>query len=208
MKGFYVGSAMFLSTIFLKIIEYSDRYFITYFINEKELGIYFFFFQIANLVNVIVYTAFISFVYPSIMKSVYSQSQKTLQIAQNSIIKNTIALTILFAVLSLFFMNDLLDFIDRPELYEKRSVFYIHLAGAFFFNLSFASHFVLIAEEKEKLILKVTLASCIVNVVLNLSLIPVIGIYGAAISLLCSNIIMFIIKLIYEKRLISKWVAT
>jgi len=205
-NGLIVGATMFTSTICLKIIEYSDRYLIAFFLDKKELGIYAFYFQLANIVNVVIFTMYISFVYPDIIKSVYDKSQENLLIAQKTIKRKTVYIIVLCGILSIFFLPLFLNFIDKPELNNNTMVYYIMLLSSLFLNYSFSSHFVIIGEEKEKLIFKATFYACILNVILNLALIPIIGIYGSALALMASNFILFFLKRKYEKLVLSNWV--
>ena len=94
---------------------------------------------------------------------------------------------------------------NRPELNANKSLFYILLLSTVFLNLSFSSHYVIIGAEKEKLIFKATLYACLLNVIINLVLIPIIGIYGSALALLGSTIVLLIFKKRYEKQCLSGW---
>lgn len=204
-KGVLVGLTMFLSTICLKIMEYSDRYLIAFFLDKKQLGIYSLFFQISNFINVILFTLYISFLYPDILKGVYEKSHKDLKKAKSIIIKNTTIVVVVFSIFSILGLPYIIEYVGKPELYDKRFIIYILIAGSLFLNYSFASHYVIIGFEKEKLIFKATFVACIFNVALNLILIPIIGIYGPAIALLVGNIILFLLKRKYERNLTSKW---
>lgn len=204
-KGISVGAFMFISTILLKIIEYSDRYIIDFFLDKKQLGIYFFYFQIANIINVIIYTLYISFAYPKILKSVYSKNLNNLNQERKIITRSTI-LIVSLVILSIFILFPfLLEYINKPGLENEKIVFYIIGASTIFLNLSYTSHFVLIGDEKEKTIIKVTFIACVVNLILNFILIPLIGIIGAAITLLISNVILFTLKKYEENKIVAEW---
>jgi O-antigen/teichoic acid export membrane protein len=204
-KGLRVGASVFLATILLKAIEYSDRYLIDYFLGKKELGIYAFYFQLANIINVLVFTLYISFIYPKILRSVYDRNKVSVRTNKLEIYKNT--LLIVFAMLIAFIIGIpfVLEAMNKQPLETNKSIFYILLLGAVFFNFSFGSHYVLIAEEKEKLIIKTTLIAFVINISLNLILIPTIGIYGASIALAASSFALWISKSIEEKKLLKQW---
>ncbi|WP_378186037.1 polysaccharide biosynthesis C-terminal domain-containing protein [Aquimarina sp. W85] len=204
-KGVLVGLAMFLSTICLKIIEFSDRYLIAFFLDKKELGIYSLYFQITNVVNVMIFTMYVSFVYPDIIKGVHMKQVDELNKAKNTIFSKTFVIVGIYTVGSFAFLPLFLNYINREELYDKILIFYILIISTLFSNLSFYSHFVLVGAEKEKMILKATLIACVLNITLNFLLVPTIGVYGAAISLLFSNFMLFIIKRRFEKKMISEW---
>lgn len=197
-KGIKIGATMFISTFFLKIIEYSDRYFITIFLNKTELGVYAFFFQIANVVNVVIFTLYISYAYPKILKAVYETNLVSLNKEKKKITLSSIIIIILFCIGTLIFLPFVLEYIGKEQLNSRVAIVYLLLCSALFFNLSYASHFVLIAKERELDILKATLIACVINVILNLTLIPFIGIYGSATALIVSNLVMLVTKRYYE----------
>ena len=204
-KGLMVGSTMFLSTVCLKIIEYSDRYLITIFLDKTQLGIYAIFFQIANIINVIMFTAYISFIYPDILSSVYNKRMLDLKNHKNFLNKKVVVIVSFFMIASFFGLPHMINFIDRPELDESSSILGILILGNLFLNLSYAYHYVLIGFEKENLIFKATFIACGLNILVNLAFIPIIGIYGSALALLMSNFTLYFLKRHYEGKLIAKW---
>lgn len=204
-KGVMVGLTMFASTICLKIIEYSDRYLIALFLDKKDVGIYAFYFQLANIINVIIFTMYISFLYPDIVKGVYDKSYSNVKNTQKAIKSKTLYIAVFFGIVFTLFSSFFLDYINKPELNDYILLYYIMLLSSVFLNYSFTSHYVIIGEEKENLIFKATFLACIFNIILNLALIPLIGIYGSAIALLTSNVILLGLKRKYEKSLVSLW---
>lgn len=204
-KGLKAGLFLFLGTVFLKIMEYSDRYFISYFLGNKDLGIYSFYFQFSNLLSIILFTLFISYAYPKILKNVYSKDVIELEKTKKKLVSNIIFTSVLFFFFAVFALPYLLQVVGKDDLTSNLGVMYVLILSTFVFNLSFFSHFVLIADEKDKLIVKSSLVACLINLTLNFILLPVAGIYGAAISLLLSSVFMFLLKKYYEKRIINKW---
>lgn len=204
-KGIGVGLTMFLSTICLKIIEYSDRYLITYFLGKVDLGVYALYFQLANLINVMVFTMYISFVYPDIIQAVHEKDVKGINKGMKTIKNKTFLLIGIYAICSIVFIPFFLNYIGKDELYSNVPIFYILLTGCLLLNLSFSYHYLIVGYEKEKQILKATLLACVFNVAANIILIPLFGIYGAAISLLVGNICLYIFKRKYSNKIIAQW---
>lgn len=204
-KGFRVGLSLFIATVSLKIIEYSDRYLIDYYLGKKELGIYAFFFQLANLVNVLIFTLYISFVYPKIYRSVYENNLESLRKNKREIYRSTTWIVVLSIIGALVGLPHLLPLAGKAELYDYTGVLYLLIISILFLNFSFSSHFVLIAREEERKIVYTTLFSCIINISINLLLIPIIGIIGAAIAALVSSVTLWLTKVWAEKETQKEW---
>ena len=193
-NGIRVSSYMFLATVFLKVVEYSDRYIIDYFMNKEAVGIYTFYYQLANLGNVIIFTLYISFIYPKIMREVYNNDwgevkkhQKKLKVSSMVII---LGLTLFYALTLSFFLS----YVNRPQLYEYKWLLFGLLFSFMILNLSFASHYTLIAKNMELKILKITFISFIVSVLCNLFFIKNFGIAGALVAQILANTVLFVFK--------------
>ena len=204
-KGIKVGLSIFLATVFLKIIEFSDRYLIDYFLGKTALGIYAFYFQLANLVNVIIFTLYISFIYPRIFRSVYDQDVAALKKNKSEIFISSTVIVAIFSVAFFIFLPYILALAGKSDLYDYQAVLYVLIASALLLNFSYSSHYVLIAGEKEKSIIITTLCSCIINVALNLLLIPQIGVIGAAIAAVIAAMTLWLTKTYAEKSIVNKW---
>ena len=61
----------------------------------------------------------------------------------------------------------------------------------------------LLAIKKDKEYTRATVAGAILNIILNFALIPVLGIYGACITSLFSEVIVMIIQLIYSRKYVT-----
>ena len=67
-------------------------------------------------------------------------------------------------------------------------------------NFSFIYHYVLLGLKKDKLLMNVTLVGAVVNVLLNMVLIPKYGILGAAYSSIIGFGIIFFLKFFSSKK--------
>ena len=55
-NGVKVSIPFFIGTLAYKVIEFSDRYMIDYYMTKADVGVYVFFGGIANTVNIVVFT--------------------------------------------------------------------------------------------------------------------------------------------------------
>lgn len=193
-RGFNVGVLFFTATAAQKVIEFSDRYIIDAILGAKSLGIYTFYFQLANVANVAIFTVIISFLYPKIIYYVNIGDKKNAFATIKKLQKNSILFIAIYAVIIFLLLPYLLEFIDKSELNNHKVVLFLFLGGNLFLNLSFASHYSLMAIEKDKLLLKITILVAALNFGANILSVIYFGIEGAVIVFLISSILLYSLK--------------
>lgn len=199
------SSSLILSAVLLKVIEYSDRYFIEFYLGKADLGIYAFFFQLSNLVNVIVFTLYISFVYPVIMNRVLDKDSVQYLETKKYLNRRIFVLALGFAIFYVFAIPFLVGYVSNPQLSDNIWLLFLMLISVVLINLSYASHYFLISDKRESNILKITLLATLINLSLNSLLIPFMGLLGAAITLLVTSAFIFVAKNAKEKFFLRKW---
>lgn len=193
-RGFKVGALFFTATAAHKIIEFSDRYIIDIILGSKSLGIYTFFFQLANVANVAIFTIIISFLYPKIIYYVNERDKKNAYATIKKLQTNSILFILAYSVIIFISLPYLLKLIDKPELNNHQVILFLFLAGNLFLNLSFASHYSLMALEKDKLLMKIGIMVAVLNLAANILAVFYFGIEGAVIVFLISSLLLFIFK--------------
>jgi O-antigen/teichoic acid export membrane protein len=193
-RGTKVAALFFIATFSQKIIEFSDRYIIDLLLGAKSLGIYSFYFQLANVVNVTIFTILISFTYPKIIYFIDKKKKKEAAIEVKKLKKYIVILICAYAILLSIILPYILDLVGKTELYEFQVVFYIFLIGNLFFNLSFASHYALLAIERDKELMKISIGLAVFSLVANFTAVAYFGIIGAVIVFAISSLLLYIIK--------------
>jgi len=192
---FFYSFPLSFSLLISSIINWTDTLMLGFFRTASEIGIY----------NAALSTAFLMYIIPSILlglfipilTEVYAKDDKD---SFNQIHKR-VTKWILFtniALLSLFYL------FSKPILrilfgldYVSGSTVLIILSTGYFIGYSLsASTRVLMIINKTKLIFINTLAITIINIILNLYLIPIYGISGAAIATASAFMIRSILLLI------------
>lgn len=204
-QGIKVASVFFIATIAQKIIEYSDRYIIDSFLGVKSVGIYSFFFQLANVANVVIFTIFISFMYPQI---VYFIDQKLKKEAYSVIRKlqlYSIGFIVFYTIVIAVILPYLLDFVGKSELYNHQIILYLFLVGNLFLNLSYTSHYVLLSLEKDKVLMWIVIGVAIINLAGNFLVVNRFGLKGVVSVFVFSSILLFIIKYKAEKKYLKNY---
>jgi len=157
------------------IIAMSDRYFISYFIGNSEVGLYTIAYQISALMLLIGMSV------NQAWSPILFKFLKDKDIVQ--IYKYTFALFILFliSVIVIYFLKDILFhiFVDG-KFYKAKDYFGYLLLGFLFQSLYFLVTNVLFFEKRTKLLATMTFSGAILNLILNYFFIIKFGTIGVA----------------------------
>jgi len=201
-KSAVKGSFIFLvASICYKVIEYSNRYFLMYFHSSFEVGIYSFFQNMVNLMDVFIYTAVVMIVLPKVIESRSRQELKAYRARLSVMYGGIFYGTFLVTIALLFLIDPFLRFIGKGELIDNIAIFKLLLLSAMILCLSLIGHYTLYVLNRDRAILLASFSGAALNVVLNLALIPDHGLLGAAISTLTSVSVMGGIKLYLAQRI-------
>lgn len=199
-EGVKISSSFFIGTIAYKIVEFSNRYVIDLYWSKQEVGIFTFFSNIANAVQTLVFTLVIMIFYPKLV-SAYSKGRlDEFLVLKKHFFKEVIIYTVLSCSVIIITITPLLNYVGNQLYIDNVAQLYYLLLAIFFLNLSFVSHYILYAQEKDVVIRKITLGVAGLNIVLNLVLINFMGSIGASVSMLISFLMMFLLKQRYVMR--------
>ncbi|MEI2275634.1 oligosaccharide flippase family protein [Sphingobacterium sp. ML3W] len=177
------------------VLNIGDRFFIKYYLSEKDLGNYAVAYQIGMAINFF-YTSFNLAWTPTYFK--WMQENKTNQIKKvRKLIYLIVPLLGILTLLVWFSFSDL--FIKHSEYKISNQIIIVVLIANVILSLyKFESNFYLYTKDTKKLSI-FTFISAIISVVLNFALIPRIGIIGAAIATLISFIVVYFLVLFSKK---------
>ena len=199
-NGVKISIPFFIGTLAYKVIEFSDRYMIDYYMTKADVGIYTFFGGIANTINIVVFTLVIMIYYPILVKQYQNKKMdvftKTLKIFS----MKTITFSILSSIGILLLIGPVLNFMGKSEFQNNIEILWLLIIANIILNISFIPHYILYAAQKDIVIRNSTLLGAGINIVLNLILIKHFGIAGAAIATILSFTIIFILKFQFSKR--------
>lgn len=203
-SGMGIAFFFFTSTLAQKGIEFSDRYIINSFLGAKDLGIYSFYFQLGNVANVAIYTMFISFMYPDILSSIDKGNKFNANNAIRKLRRYIFLFIISYSIAIFSILPFILDLTGKTELYEYKILLFLFLIGNMFFNLSYTSHYAMMAIHKDKSLMFITIAVAIINVISNIFAVIYMGIIGAVTVFCISAFLLFFIKGRFEKYYFKK----
>lgn len=168
-------------------ISYSDRYIIEYFMDTKYVGIYNANLGLGSKVFLLLSPIFVAMVTPIVFNSEEKMAVKKMVTKKYVILYSLTAIALLIV---LFFLTNFIGKIFLSELYKDGFylIFWTAL-GYFLITLVSIPELLFYAESKTKAILISNIIAAVSNILLNLILIPIFGLQGAAISLIVSAIL-------------------
>ncbi|MES2680265.1 MAG: polysaccharide biosynthesis C-terminal domain-containing protein [Bacteroidota bacterium] len=199
-SGIKTSALYFLSTIALITIDNLNRYLIKYWCGLSKVGVFTFFSQISNIINVIIFTLFIMVIYPKLVEAANSNDREGFFRLKNELLKKVVVYSFSIGVLLIVFIFPMLYFINKPEYYAELNTFYLLVISTIFLNISLVNHYVLYAFKKDSSLLYSTLIGAVASVLLNLFFISHFSILGAALSLSLSYLVLIITKSLFSKK--------
>ena len=197
-SGFFLIASLSNQTIFL-----SGRFFLDYYFDKGIVGVYTFFSQFINVIEVIIYNLVIMIIFPYLLETAHTDKLKFMGYVSN--FKKKLYYILILTVLALSFsMPFIVMFMNKPLATENIYSFYVLIVASIFYNLSLISHYILYSFNKDMTLLYTSLIAVIINISLNLILTNSYGIMGIAFSYLTAMFYMFISKEIHKRRLFHK----
>ncbi len=198
-QGFKISLPFLVVAISLRLIEQSGRFFLDIWTSKSLVGIYTFFWNIANMLNVIIFTGIIMILYPKLVESFKKDQRSEFETTLHQFKKMVLWSSLFLALLLLLFIKPLLGFLGKSEFFPHLYTFYILILAFVLLNISYLPHYILYVQDADKVIMWCTLLGAIVNLAGNFLLIPHLGMIGAAISILLSYLVILGLKYYYVR---------
>ncbi len=180
------------------IINSSDRYVITIFLGTAFAG----YFTPGYTVGILISTFAIplSFLLPPVLSKYYDERKFN---EFNKVLKYSTKYYLLIAIPSVFGLSilskSILTILTTPEIANIGYLITPYTAVSYLlYGLQGIVGNILVVENKTRIIGIIMSVSAIVNLVLNILVIPLIGINGAALTTLISFILIFVVVLYYS----------
>src|SRR5690606_24777662 len=107
-----------------KIVEFADRYMIDEILGKKSVGIYTFYNQIANLINVVIFTLVIMNAYPKLITHLNSNQKENFILIKSDMKRKIIVYSFGMAMILHFSIAPILDIMGKVEFYKEIYTFY------------------------------------------------------------------------------------
>ena len=181
------------------IIEMSDRYVIAYLLGVASVGIYSAAYSLGAMIGM--FMAPIGIILLPTIANLYENNRME-ELKMH--LKYSLKFYLIFAIPSLFGLTvlsrSLLLTFTTSEFVSAYLIVPIVALGSIFYASTGITSIILIVVKKTKIFIWTTTLVCSINILLNIVLIPIIGILGAAISTLITFLCGFIISFILAFR--------
>lgn len=192
-KGVIISIPFFVTTLSLKLMQLADRYLIDWFLDSKIVGVYLFYANIANVVETVTQATIIMYYSPRLIYAVDSDmpSYKRLEKEfKKKVVWGSVIVSLIMAGVAML----IFAYLKKEELYDNKETLFVLLFSKVIFNFSLVYHYYLYGLKKDLSLLTGTLCALVVNLSLNIILIPLLGIFGCALASVTGTLILLILK--------------
>ncbi len=182
---------LIISSIAALIISVSDRYILRFVSGYKNLGLYSFGAKLANTVNVLLLGPIQLAIYPILVK-IFNTDKK--ERFYSKVMTYLCFFLLIFILFISFFSQEIVKILARNmEYWESFKIIPVLSFAAVFIMMKDLASFHLQLTGKTKLLSVIIVSVSLLNILLNLLLIPLFNYIGAAFSFLISQIIYFLL---------------
>ncbi len=195
-RGLKFSLPLVPSTFLHIIVNVADRIILERYVPLAALGIYSVSYTLGTVLQIFAYSSYLAFepiVFSKIGKVDFS---KTIIKIRKYYLYIIFCLSFLYAL----FSKEILYMMASSKFSSGYKVIPIIIFATIFLSENYLFGTILIGNKKTKISLILNLIGAVINVIVNLLLIPIIGIYGAAVSTLTSYMVMFCLFYYYLNR--------
>ena len=189
----YVDSIVFTST------TYIDRYLITLFLGLELTGVYVFFWSIGSALSNLITTGVIQLSRPKMVKAFKDKSTEYNAIFIKCL-KRTIGVSVITGVITGALIYVILPYVNRPLVIEWYPVLWLIIVGFILGMIYQVQNLIFYSQHRDDITLKIRFIILFGAVLFNLTLIPLIGIWGATIAYTFVALLSILVQYIYIKK--------
>lgn len=187
------------ATLSIWIINMSDRYILSYILGKEANGLYAIAYKVPTIIVIIVGIFMDAW-------QISAVNEHSTQDASNfftKVLNVYSSLVFCGASIIITFTKIIMDVLVSADFYSSWIYVPVLVLSTVFTCFATFISSVYMIKKKSKQVLLTTVLGAIVNIVLNLTLIPIYGIQGAGIATLLSYIFMFVIRAVDTRRFIK-----
>lgn len=179
--------------LFVKGIEFSDKFIIGKILGSDEVGIYSFLYTLGSVLNIFIVSGFYLIYLPELIKK-YKKDRTNFKKLLLKFGKLNISFSVLLLIGIKLTETVVFNLIGKTVFLDYTNMLTVILIGFVVYNLSLIPHIYLYVSNNEKSIMYITGIALLVNLLLTFYFINAFGVIGVAYSLLCTYMFMLISK--------------
>ena len=188
-EGLRAAAPFFLASVCVNVVEYADRYFLAAWVGAAEVGAYWLFRGITNLVLMGAYFGVYEFKFPELAAAFGRGDEQAFAEHARAMAIGAIAVTVLAVVVGSVLAVPLLRFVGSPRLLQMLDTFYLLLLGSALASAATGLTFLLNARRRDAAVLPPTAMAGAVSLGANALLIPSLGMRGAAFAFIAGTVV-------------------
>jgi O-antigen/teichoic acid export membrane protein len=193
-RGLRTAVPFFVTTGSVMAILFVDRFIIEAFHGLSRVGVYTFFASITTGIHQLVNTSLTLTRVPDLVRAHKSRDGRFGHEVR-TLAREAAILSLVLASTAAVCIHPVLRFIGKPVYEDAIPVFLILLGGAVARCIADVPLYALYAQRRDRIVMTANVAGAIISVALNLLLVPVCSLVGAAISALASSLVVFAVTL-------------
>jgi len=201
-RNIIYGLPLTISYIFFFVLNSGDRYVINYYLGLHYVSIYSVAYSLAYIVVLV--TAPIGYIlYPTLSAMYNNGNYKEASAYIKYCSKYIIIIGMFFVWMILGSSRQLILMLSTQEFLPATIIMPLLLAGMFIFQIAIINEYSIILFNRTGLVMILHLILAIINIGLNIIIVPYMGMMGAAVVTLLTFIIFAFFTIIYSQRFIK-----
>lgn len=197
--GWLVGCIRNSAPFYLKDISgvgslYLDRFVVSFFLGLELTGVYTFFWSFANVVNSLVLHGTMQPRIPQLVIAARDPDPNVLRRIERRVQIETASWAFGLALAAIAVMPFVLSYLGRPLLQDNVAVFYLIMLAALVRVSADCYGYMLLALHRDRAIAVISLLGAAASALLNTILIPLVGLWGAALAFLATATALLIAR--------------
>lgn len=202
LKGIRISLPFFVCTIFLKILEYSNRYIIDFFHGKVEVGVYTFYSNFAGTLSIGVFTLVTMVQFPIVVELGIKGINNEFRAAIKKFTRDTIRWALLLSPFVIGLTVATLWYLKKDEFWSDFPSFLILVGANVLISINYATHYILFSLKRDFFILYSNLAGVALSLVLNFLLVPLDAQLGASSALAIGFFVVLFSQFLLIKKLL------
>lgn len=196
---FYYGLPLAFKRVSNTIISTGDRFVVQAMLTSAAVGAYSFIYLIASTINIFIIQPFASVIFPILLKN-----EENISVVQKTITNASLAILTIVSIISLFFSffieYIITFFVSNQEYLAHINIIYLLSIAFVILSAKSFTEKGLVFSNKPSIIMWISVFAGFGNILLNVILIPHIGLWGAVIATIITYLFMLHSLIYYSEK--------